>query len=636
MNIENTDFDTATAGQPPTLVPLSACHLSPRNPRQSVTDAEIAALAESLKAVGLLQNLIGWQPAPDRTEIVAGGRRLRALQLIVSEGEIDPDSTDVPVLLAEDEDAALRLAASETFARHALHPADEVAAYRDMIEAGLTIPDIAKAFAVTERHVRGRLRLANLADPILAALRANEITLDVAAAYTVCADPKTQTAVFEQLLGSWGSDNPKEIRRRLTEGKVSHADKLAKFVGREAYEAAGGTTREDLFGETSLFEDPDLLRGLAEAKLSEAATAFRVEGWSWVEQSFEHPGYEALQPLPRLYPELVELREGDAESYDVQAGLIEVGVASDEDEAAFEALSAEENRVAYTEDQKAHAGVFLWIDYKGEVQKAAGYIRPEDIDTAETAGIYRKPKQLSVAKTRTPRGPYSQALANDLALIRTGTLQAALLEDPDLALDLLAFTLTTPLRLSAKVLGISLDAPKNGPNDDLGLALPKVLHPTEMPPLNGADAVEAFAKFRRKKPATKSRLLTEAVTRLASIGLMGKNAKPFAEHIAAEAKLEPRRTWTPNAAFFQRLQKDQLLAIHQQVMGLFAPSAALAKQRKTDITDFLHRIFNDGPNTPKLPKEQQARVDAWLPEGLTQLSESVRSDGEMVDATDPA
>ena len=35
------------------------------------------------------------------------------------------------------------------------------------------------------------------------------------------------------------------------------------------------------------------------------------------------------------------------------------------------------------------------------------------------------------------KGPYSAALATDLAAIRTGALQAALLEKPELALDLL-------------------------------------------------------------------------------------------------------------------------------------------------------------------------------------------------------
>jgi len=65
------------------------------------------------------------------------------------------------------------------------HPADEIIAYKKSVELGALEDQIAKAFGVTVRHVKGRLKLAGLAPVILDALRADEITLDVAAAYTL-------------------------------------------------------------------------------------------------------------------------------------------------------------------------------------------------------------------------------------------------------------------------------------------------------------------------------------------------------------------------------------------------------------------------------------------------------------------
>ena len=72
------------------MIPLANLHLSAINPRQSCTEAEIDALALSLRTVGLLQNLAGFQEAEDRIAIVAGGRRWRALAKIAAEPAFPP------------------------------------------------------------------------------------------------------------------------------------------------------------------------------------------------------------------------------------------------------------------------------------------------------------------------------------------------------------------------------------------------------------------------------------------------------------------------------------------------------------------------------------------------------------------
>ena len=93
--------ESRPAPQPvPEMVPLGACVLSPLNPRQEACEAEIASLAASIRAVGLLQNLAGWRTAETQVEIVAGGRRLRALGLIAEEDGTDPAEVVVPVLMA--------------------------------------------------------------------------------------------------------------------------------------------------------------------------------------------------------------------------------------------------------------------------------------------------------------------------------------------------------------------------------------------------------------------------------------------------------------------------------------------------------------------------------------------------------
>ena len=56
---------------------LDQLYVHDLNPRQDVTEAEIATLAESIDVCGLMQNLGGLQDERSKIGIVAGGRRLR-------------------------------------------------------------------------------------------------------------------------------------------------------------------------------------------------------------------------------------------------------------------------------------------------------------------------------------------------------------------------------------------------------------------------------------------------------------------------------------------------------------------------------------------------------------------------------
>ncbi len=84
-------------------IPLADLYLSDFNPRQEVDEAETAFLADSIATCGLIQNLSGLRDQDGKVEIVAGGRRLRALQLAV---KLDPSLDPVPVILAPNSETA--------------------------------------------------------------------------------------------------------------------------------------------------------------------------------------------------------------------------------------------------------------------------------------------------------------------------------------------------------------------------------------------------------------------------------------------------------------------------------------------------------------------------------------------------
>ena len=101
--------------------PLAKLVLSPMNPRQNVPAAEVEELAESIWTAGLIQNLAGIMDGKGGAEIVAGGRRLRALQLLAERhpdlAQVRPELANPPVRIAPDDSTAQAWAVAENAAR---------------------------------------------------------------------------------------------------------------------------------------------------------------------------------------------------------------------------------------------------------------------------------------------------------------------------------------------------------------------------------------------------------------------------------------------------------------------------------------------------------------------------------------
>jgi len=133
-----------------------------------VSAAEDAELKASIQARGLKQNLIVHPASLDPKDVhavVAGGRRLKALQELAAEGVI-PADFKVPCLVEQPEQA-LETSLMENTVRAAMHPADEFVAMAALTDAGEDIDAVAIRFGTSERHVRQRLRLGKLAPELL-------------------------------------------------------------------------------------------------------------------------------------------------------------------------------------------------------------------------------------------------------------------------------------------------------------------------------------------------------------------------------------------------------------------------------------------------------------------------------------
>jgi ParB family chromosome partitioning protein len=376
-------------------IPFNRLVLSQANVRRIKAGVSIEELAEDIGRRTLLQSLTV-RPVLDESgvetgmfEIPAGGRRYRALELLVKQKRLTR-TAPIPCIvrtegLAEEDSLA------ENVQRAPLHPLDQFRAFLALREKGMNEEEIAAAFFVNVQVVKQRLRLASVSPQLLDVYAADGMSLDQLMAFAVNSDHARQQQVWEALQRSHNKE-PHYIRRLLTEGTVRASDKRAQFVGIEAYHAAGGATMRDLFQQDDggWLQDPALLDRLVGEKLDREADAIRAEGWKWVEVSIDFP-YGHTYGLRRLAGEQVALTDAEAataEALRAEYDRLEQTYA-DADELPEEAdqrlgeietaLAALDDRpVKYDPTEVARAGAFVSIDGAGALRVERGYVRAED------------------------------------------------------------------------------------------------------------------------------------------------------------------------------------------------------------------------------------------------------------------
>lgn len=606
--------------------PLASLTLSPMNPRQTVPEGEIIELAESVWTAGLIQSIAGLADDKGGAEIVAGGRRLRALQHLAEKhpnlASIRPELANPLVMIAPDVETAQTWATAENISRKDLSPADEIRAYGAMDKAGAPASGIARAFAVTEAHVYKRLKLASLPEQVIEALAAKEINLGEAAAFTICNDTDLILEVLEQARKGYLSEY--QIKHMLKPDAVNVTDRRAVYVGLDAYKAAGGRVSGDLFAEKTLLDDEAILDQCFADKLAVAARTIRQEqGWKWAEVvgDTHFGGYDIEQmKCARIYAEPGELTAEQAERYDELAELAEGEVLDAAGEAELQMLQTILDG-AYSDVQKDCAGIILYVSNSGELNVIEGLVKPEDKSAAVEAGVLAVSKHKEdVSNADAPAKPrMSQALQDDLARVVTGARQHAAINNPDLILALLAFQVSGGARYSSPIGLSETDVPNWPTTQEAGYALDERLTtPTEWDgDAFDRDLAKAFRAFRKKGA---DHVQAELIRHLA--GLLSGGDKVLKALIDKEVKTDIRAVWTPNFDnFFSRIAGPYLNEIWRTVLGLKAGNYQVNTFESLKVGDKrkkLDALFND-PDTRaamQLCKAAEKRIDTWLPEDM--------------------
>ncbi|MEO1280151.1 MAG: ParB N-terminal domain-containing protein [Pseudomonadota bacterium] len=616
------------------------------NPRRGKEKEADPVLIGSIRSCGLLQNL-GVRPSEKSTgkfEVKYGSRRHAALKALLKEGHFSKDDTFSCRIASADPADWEEEQIAENIARKAMNPVDEYEAFARLVIKGLTPEEIAVRFGADVRAVKQRLALGQAAPCVRKALRAEDITLDVAKIFAGCPDLARQERVFKEIAKN-GHFGAHAVKRKLHEEALSDRDDIVKFVTLDAYKEAGGVTEVDLFdGETRLL-NVELVYRLREKKLNRQAQRLTEEGWSWVE-AHEGYSYQLTNGFDRLYGKLVEktpdeLAEIDAIEKEMEALNQEEG--DGDDEAYWDRYESLEERLTdlqtgervFSDDQKSVSGCIL-------------YPRGEGVEVVH--GLVRKQDRKKVAALKKAQGPdakeggdklgddysgvdlegegdgsggpeYGVGLSGDLSVFKAQTLQAAIAMDPATAILAHQFMLVYRIfkqphyywpsgcEFSAKPADLRVG------NGDLGettaaAILDRQEGAVRTDIFTAIDWHDAWAAFRTLSDTERGELVALAIAR--TIEPMSGSGS-FMALVASELDIDPRAYWKPTADnFFARIKKDQMICFLEETVGAEEAKRLSkdGKAKKADLVDLCEGLIND--NTPSNAKARE-RLDQWLP-----------------------
>ena len=678
-------------------IPLDRLERSPANVRR--TEAGKGALAElkaSIAAHGLLENLVvrsagpGGDPgtgpgqapgtgpgqAPgEHYAVIAGARRLAALNDLAREGAVAADHP-VPCRVIENGVPDTELSLAENVVRVAMHPADQVQAFGALALAGASVADIAARFGISERIVEQRLRLGSAAPELLDAYRDDRIDLETLKAFAVTTDRQRQLAVWERVRDQGYRPTAWQIKRMLTEDRVPADSALARFVGVEAYVAAGGPVLRDLFADERehgvWLEDPALLTQLAMDRLQVLADELATR-WKWAEARLDvewsdlarfgrvrptpvRPTGEEQAEIERLHARRGELADIDEDAWTEE--LEREGEAIEARLAEIEA--AVKVRAVFRPEDIAISGCIVTVGNDGTLGLVQGLVRPEDVpadtgpaasgapardgggqdDGQQAASGIQAPAIAGPAMPPARPDPEAAArkeagvgigLADDLRASRTALVKAHLAADFGAAFDLALFQMGRAVFASGyrdQALDIAVretpDRPPLRVNDDAfgdwspGEAMLADRSSLRFDWLEIDDDGESFAALRALPEVDKEQLFAACVARTVKGQLAFEpGARPELEATIARLDIDFAAHVRPTAGmFWSRIRKDRMLSVAREVLGV-EWAHAHRKDKKAALAAAMETAFAKSDPVPLgITKEGHAAALAWAPPGL--------------------
>ena len=210
------------SGDQPAVLKLEQLQPGKYQPRTRMDEASLTALADSIKAQGIIQSILVRPIEGSRYEIIAGERRWRAAQMA--------GLREVPVVVRDVTDAAaLAMALIENIQREDLNPLEEAAGIQRLIaEFGLTHEKAAHAIGRSRSATTNLLRLLSLSKQVQDLVFKGDLEMGHARALLSLEGPK-QAQVAAQIIARGLSVRQTErLIHELTHPAVKAAKPMAR------------------------------------------------------------------------------------------------------------------------------------------------------------------------------------------------------------------------------------------------------------------------------------------------------------------------------------------------------------------------------------------------------------------------
>ncbi|EKH8729717.1 ParB/RepB/Spo0J family partition protein [Escherichia coli] len=567
-------------------VPLASLIKSPLNVRTVPYSAEsVSELAESIKGVGLLQNLVVHALPGDRYGVAAGGRRLAALNML-AERNILPADWPVRVKVIPQE-LATAASMTENGHRRDMHPAEQIAGFRAMAQEGKTPAQIGDLLGYSPRHVQRMLKLADLAPVILDALAEDRITTEHCQALALENDTARQVQVFEAACQSgWGGKpEVQTIRRLVTESEVAVVGNTKfRFVGADAF--SPDELRTDLFSDDEGgYVDCVALDAALLEKLQAVAEHLReAEGWEWCAGRMEPVGEcredsRAYRNLPEPEAVLTEAEEERLNElmmrYDALENQCEE---SDLLAAEMKLIDCMAKVRAWTPEMRTGSGVVVSWRYGNVCVQRGVQLRSEDDAADDADRTEQVQEKASVEEISLP-------LLTKMSSERTLAVQAALMQQPDKSLALLAWTLclnvfgsgaySKPAQISLECKHYSLTS--DAPSGKEGAAFLSLSQEVLLSLLSFCTACSIHGVQTRE---------------------CGHTSRSPLDTLESAIGFHMRDWWQPTKAnFFGHLKKPQIIAALNEA-GLSGAARDAEKMKKGDAAEHAEHHMKDNRWVP--------------------------------------
>jgi ParB family chromosome partitioning protein len=552
-------------------VSLSALEASAANPRRKFDRKTIEGLAASIRTDGLLHNLVvspikgqkGRGGREKRFQIVSGGRRFAALQLLEQRGELPEDFT-VAVEVRDDlsKDQTLRIATVENLQRQNMTPLEEAAALCKLVHKGVTLDDVVSQTGLSATTIKRRLALNNLCKESRQALSKGQINLAQAEALTLGSD-EAQQRLLEQLADcDYSAD---DIRGLLLDDRPTVA--LAIFPP----EDYTGTITTDLFAakEESYFDDAEQFFALQKAAVAELYRQhLTTASWVKITEEYRIPEWQY--------------------------------------------------RKAKTGEQ---SGVLINLSPSGHVEVREGLV-PHRIEKQTAEALLENPVAPVKAKAA-----YSAPLCRYIAHHKTAAVAEVLLASPRTAQDVLTVQTLKSLRIHAAFAALAKESEWQSAYavmetqaktfaGKLGFAVEDGRTVWDCFPPYGVSELALYEAVR----ALSDHDLTQLQSLLAALSFGQENGDrldtrdSLFNRVARDLSVDMKNHWRPDAAFFAKRNREQLVGIAKEC-GYADGNGSLGSYKKAELVSSLIRHFQNAfLASDPTPSQQKAR--SWLPEAM--------------------